>query len=148
MNSTWNETWALLEKANKQLNEYLELKDENKLKRFVDSWRKILTKAEKIDLYFQPNLLPIERELPFKSERFAELWTRWKEYLQQEHGRLMSDRAELSALELLTKELANGNEEQACFILVHAMSGGAKNFYLVTKAQTHEPEKVEVDERF
>lgn len=138
MNAIWEEYWTLLEKANKQLTDYLNAPADNKLKKFVDLWNKLTKNAEKIDIHFQPALLPIEKDLPIAGSEFAEMWTRWKEYLQEQHGRVLRSRAEKSALELLA-EWSGKDAESACFILRHAMAGGARNFYLVTKAQSNKP---------
>lgn len=134
MISKWEEFWKQLELTDNELNDFLENGGLStialtKAKKFIQAWNKQKKIASEIDQYISP-VVPAQVEIPFRSSGFSEMWTRWKDYLLEQHGQLIKSRSEISALEHL-KRITKGNDELAIECLRYAMANRYRNFFLV-----------------
>lgn len=134
MISKWEEFWKQLEATDKELTEFLEngglsSLSHTKAKKFINAWNKQKKMASELDQYISP-VAPAQVEIPFKSSKFTEMWSRWKDYLLEQHGQLIRSRSEISALEHL-KKITKGNDELAIECLRYAMANRYRNFFLV-----------------
>lgn len=134
MISKWEEFWKQLESTDKELTEFLEngglsTLSLTKAKKFIAAWNKQKKMASEIDQYISP-IEPAQVEIPFRSSAFFEMWSRWKDYLLEQHGQLIKSRSEISALEHL-KKITKGNDELAIECLRYAMANRYRNFFLV-----------------
>lgn len=138
----WNEYWKQLEKADEELNEFIEngglsSLSITKMKKFLQSWNKQKKLAQELDQYISP-LEAVTIEIPFESQAFSEMWIRWKDYLLEQHGQLMKSRSEKSALEHL-KKISRGNDDKAIEYLRYAMANRYRNFFQVEDKDNKQP---------
>ena len=146
MKEKWNEYWKQLENCEAELNNFLESSSMSdmvvaQMKKFLSSWNKQKKLAAEIDQYITP-VAPLEIKLPFSSDEFTDMWQRWKEYLNEQHGQMMRTRSEKSALEHLNK-LSKGNDEKAVEFLRYAMANRYRNFFAIEERDTKQPAKEE-----
>ena len=134
MQEKWNEYWKQLLAVEKELNEFLEdgclsTIAVGKAKKFLSAWNKQKKLASEMDDYISP-VEATQVKIPFKSKAFEEMWTRWKEYLSEQHGQLIRSRSEISALEHLEK-ISKGNDARAIDFLRYAMANRYRNFFVI-----------------
>lgn len=146
MLTKWNEYWKQIESCDKELNDFLENGGLSsialsKARKFLSAWSKQKKMAYELDQYISP-VEPLLFELPFQSEQFAEMWSRWKDYLSEQHGQLLKSRSEKSALEHLYK-LSKGNDDVAVDFLRYAMANRYRNFFYIEAVDTKQPAKGE-----
>lgn len=147
----WNEYWKQLETTDKELVEFLEngclsTIAATKSKKFLDAWNKQKKLAAEMDQYIAP-VEATQVKIPFGSKEFEEMWTRWKEYLSEQHGQLMRSRSEISALEHLDK-IAKADESRAIEFLRYAMANRYKNFFPIDEKDIKQPAKGESGSAF
>ena len=68
-------------------------------------------------------------ELPFNTVEFAEAWTDWLEYKQEEFKFKYKSKHSLKAAFKKLYKLAEGNEETAIAIIEESMANGWKGFF-------------------
>jgi len=140
----WNEYWKQLETTDKELVEFLEngclsTIAATKSKKFLDAWNKQKKLAAEMDQYIAP-VEAAQVKIPFQSKEFDEMWTRWKEYLSEQHGQLIRSRSEISALEHLEK-IAKADDARAIEFLRYAMANRYRNFFVIDEKDTGLPPK-------
>ena len=146
MKTHWEELWVQLERADEAFTTFLEtgglstlsLKKSDKFHR---EWNAIKKLATAFDQYITP-IDPLEVVPKYTSAEFSDMWTRWKEYLAEQHGQLMRTRAEQSALEHIA-DISKGNEQQAIRFLRYAMANRYKNFFAIEEKEYKQPPKGE-----
>lgn len=146
MISKWNDTWKQVETCEKELNEFLESGTLSTIavsrsKKFIAAWNKLKKLAEEMDAFISP-VEPMQVTIPFKSKEFEEMWQRWKDYVQEQHGQSIKSRSEISSLEHLNK-ISKGNDEKAIDFLRYAMHGRYKSFFAVDEKDIKQPAKEE-----
>ena len=86
-------------------------------------------------------------KLPFEGERFAELWSIWKEYKHREHGfKYKSPHSEQMALISLSK-LSDGLEDKAIQIIEQSISNRWKGLFKLNE-QTNGSKQKSIEDRF
>jgi hypothetical protein len=130
----WEEYWKQMEITDTELSDFLENGGlssiaMNKMKKFIAAWNRQKKMAGEIDQYISP-VEPAEVERLFDSAAFEQMWSRWKDYLLEQHGQLIKSRSEMSALEHL-KKITKGNDDVAIECLRYAMANRYRNFFLV-----------------
>ena len=146
MQTKWNEYWKQLETVDKELTEFLEngclsTIAAGKAKKFLNAWNTQKKIAYELDQYITP-VEGLQVKIPFKSKAFEEMWTRWKEYLSEQHGQLVRSRSEQSALEHLEK-IAKGDDARAIDFLRYAMANRYRNFFVIDEKDTGLPPRPE-----
>ena len=146
MQTKWNEYWKQIETVEDQLNEFLNGGSLStfavtKSKSFLAAWNKLKKLADELDAYISP-VEGLQVAIPFKSKAFEEMWTRWKEYLSEQHGQLVRSRSEQSALEHLDK-ISKGDDARAIEFLRYAMANRYRNFFAIDEKDTGLPPKPE-----
>lgn len=147
MQTKWNEYWKVLENTDKELTEFLEngclsTIAAGKAKKFLSAWNAQKKLASELDQYITP-VEGLQVAIPFKSKSFEEMWTRWKEYLSEQHGQLVRSRSEQSALEHLEK-ISKGDDARAIEFLRYAMANRYRNFFVIDEKDTAMPPKAEM----
>lgn len=130
----WETFWEELNATNMQLVSFLDtqlrVNQKIKAKSLIDQWEKLTKAAEN---YYDAleeikktaeTVEPIEVKLPWEDDKFKSEWENWKQYLVEQHGIVISSRAEQKQLDTL-KKLAGDNEAAAFDMLDYSMS----NFY-------------------
>ncbi len=84
-------------------------------KMLAKEWDVIIKTVDHIDKMIDP-VNPPEILLPFHSERFKAMWLYYKDYLQNNHGMVLTAWNEQSRLTML-KRFSRGDEERAMLIL-------------------------------
>jgi hypothetical protein len=139
----WNEICKQIEVSENKLSEFidsaglsaLQLK---KLQKYISEWNKSKKLAEVFDQFIAP-LDPINVKSPFDLDDFRYFWKTWKEYMQEQHGRLMRSRMEQMSLDYLA-EISEGNPDLAISYLRYAMANGYRSFFRVeTKDKSNPP---------
>ena len=144
MQKKWNDYWKQMATTDDELDALLEsgalsTVTISKARKFISAWNKLKKQADELDQFITP-VEPIQVTIPFHSPEFAELWKRWKEYLQEQHGEGVRSRAELSALEHLEK-LSKNDENKASAILRYAMANRYRNFFAIDEKDNNQPPK-------
>lgn len=96
-----------------------------------------------MDQFIAP-LDPIKVESPFDQEDFRYIWRTWKEYQQEQHGRMMRSRMEQQSLHYLA-EISNNDPDLAISYLRFAMANGYKGFFRVEANDKLNPPKPDKD---
>jgi len=148
MIATWNLFCAQIETAEAKLQQFIETAGLSalqlkKLQKFTCEWNKLKKMAELFDQFVAP-LDPIKVESPFDQEDFRYIWKTWKEYLREQHGRLMRSRMEQISLDYLA-EISENNPDLAISYLRFAMANGYKGFFKVEANSKTTPPKVDKD---
>lgn len=146
MKAKWETFCSQLEQSDAELNELLSNGGLNSLslkkaEKFIKQWNTTKSLASEIDKYIMV-VDPLEIKFPFKSDKLTEIWERWKEYLNEQHGQLIRSRSEKSAIEHLM-EISKGDEERAVKYLRYAMTNRYKNFFAIEEKDTKQPDKRE-----
>lgn len=102
------------------------------------SSKKVIECMEKVDTLI-PDNENTEIELPFSSDKFAEAWSEYKEYLLETHHIVLPPIAENKRVTKLFR-ISSKNEERAIQILDHLICTLQKNIYPPTKFQLQEAE--------
>ena len=147
----WNDITTQVEVADKKLLDFVNNSGQsvtqlNKIKKFFGEWNKMKKLMEDFDTYLSP-VDPIKVESPFDHEDFRLIWKRWKDYLCEQHGRLMRSRMEQEALTYLA-EIADNNYLLAIGYLRFAMANGYKSFFKVEEKQKSTPPKMIENEKY
>lgn len=148
MIKNWNEMCGQIETCEGKISEFmsnaglssLQLK---KLQKYLGEWNKLKKMAEVLDQFIAP-VDPIQVESPFDQEDFRYIWKTWKEYLQEQHGKLMKTRMEQMALDYLT-EISDNDPDLAISYLRYAMANGYRSFFKVEANTKVTPPKTEKD---
>lgn len=133
MQQHWNRIWAQIVESDTAFEEFLQnsglsSSSIKKAGKFIKSWNILKKMAEEFDQFVTP-VEPIINILPWETPMFAEKWTFWKEYLQEQHGQIIRSRSEKMSLAYL-EQLADSNEENACKIIDFTCYLRAKSFIL------------------
>lgn len=133
-----------MEAFNDELQEYIikgtTISQRLKMKKMVEHWRQICVDAtslaERIEEIKEKkgNVDPVEVKLPFSSDTFAEAWREWKQYLTEQHGIMLSTRAEKRQLYFLSK-YAGDKEERAIQIMYMSESKLYTSLYNYTEKE-------------
>lgn len=81
-------------------------------------------------------------DLPFNTIEFAEAWTDWLEYKQDEFKFKYKSKHSLKAALKKLNRLANGNEETAIAIIEESMANGWKGFFKLKDQDKSTKEKL------
>ena len=139
----WNEIWAQIENSDKKFSEFIEsaglsVSQLKKLQKFTCEWNAFKKLAEAFDQFISP-VDPIKVESPFDQDDFRYIWKTWKDYLAEQHGRLMRSRMEQMSLDYLA-DISESNPDLAISYLRYAMANGYKSFFKVdTKDKANPP---------
>ncbi|MFZ4705489.1 MAG: hypothetical protein ACOYMF_05720 [Bacteroidales bacterium] len=144
MISHWNDVCTQIELTDKKLTEFIDKAglstlQLNRLKKFLKEWNETKKLANAFDDFLSP-VDPIEIESPFDQDDFRYIWKTWKEYGQEQHGRLMRSRMEQMSLHYLA-EISENNPDQAIGYLRFAMANGYKSFFKVEAKDKTTPPK-------
>lgn len=138
----WNQLVTVKEELdNFQENGNLSSLSSQKLKPFLSAWNKLHKLASVLDDYITP-VDPIEVKIPFHSDDFLKMWTRWKNYLSEQHGQTMGNYSEVAALEYLVL-ISKSDEKKAIYILLYAQTCRYKNFFEIDEKAAKQPAKEE-----
>ncbi len=142
----WNEICTKIADDDAKLTEFLETSGMSatqlkKLSKFTAEWNKTKKLLEAFDQFIAA-VDPIEIESPFDQDDFRYIWKTWKEYLQEQHGRIMRSRMEQMSLDYL-QEISDNNADVAIGILRFAMAGGYKGFFKIDKKDQSTPPKTD-----
>jgi hypothetical protein len=151
MKTKWDKIWADFEDCNLHLNEFIEdsslsALQQKKMEQFIRSWNAVKKQISDFDTYISPTT-PIDIKIPFKSEKLLEMWKDWKDYLSEQHGKIMRSRSEKYSLEFL-KEMCRGDEEKAMKYLRYAMANGYRNFFVIEDKDLKQPAKNDTGSSF
>ena len=140
----WNEICTQIEAADHKLTEFIDsaglsVTQLNKMRKFSSEWNKFKKMAKVFDHYIAP-VEPIKIESPFDQDDFRYIWKTWKEYMQEQHGRLMRSRMEQMSLHYLA-EISDSNPDLAIGYLRFAMANGYRSFFKVTNKDKSTPPK-------
>ena len=117
-------------------NATLSASQQKKLQKYICEWNKFKKLNEDFDQYLSPSD-PIKVKSPFDQDDFRYIWKTWKEYTQEQHGRMMRSRMEQMSLDYLA-EISESNTDLAISYLRYAMANGYKSFFKVeTKDKTN-----------
>lgn len=106
----------------------------DKIKKMVNSrWEKLRKITERIGEMVSP-IDPEEIKLPYESPQFAEYWSRYKDYLQEEHNVFIKSRRENELLKVL-HSWAKDSESKAIMIVSFLIRSGYKSFFRPTDRQ-------------
>lgn len=144
MITRWNEICNQIELSDQVLSKFIEESGQSslqlkKLNKFITEWNKTKKMAESFDQFISP-VDPIAIESPFDQEDFRYIWKTWKDYLLEQHGKLMRSRMEQMSLDHLS-DISENNPDNAIFFLRFAMANGYKNFFKVDKKEISKPTK-------
>ena len=137
----WKEICQQIETTDTRLSELivnsslsaLQLK---KLQKFIAEWNKAKKMVTSFNQFMAPTE-PISVKSPFSGEDFPAVWGTWKDYLLEQHQRMMKSRMEQASLDYLA-ELSESNPQLAISYLRYAMANGYKSFFRVeTKDKTN-----------
>jgi hypothetical protein len=112
-----------------------------KLQKFTSEWNKSTAMADAFDKFLTP-VDPIKIESPFDQDDFRYIWKTWKEYLTEQHGKLMRSRMEQMSLDYLS-EISGNNVDLAIGYLRFAMANGYRTFFKVEEKQKSIPLKTD-----
>jgi hypothetical protein len=140
----WQEVCTQVEVADKKLTDFINNSGQsvaqlNKIKKFFGEWNKMKKMMETFDTYLSP-VDPIKVESPFDQDDFRFIWRTWKDYLTEQHCRLMRSRMEQQSL-LYLAEISENNPDLAISYLRFAMANGYKSFFKVEDKQKTTPPK-------
>lgn len=140
----WNEICQQIETSEKRLDEFiktagLSATQLKKLNKFISEWNKTKKLANAFDEFLAP-VDPIVIESPFDQDDFRYIWKTWKEYNQEQFGRLMRSRMEQMSLHYLA-EISENNPDLAIGYLRFAMANGYKSFFKVDPKDKATPPK-------
>lgn len=140
----WNEICQQIELSEKKLDEFIEnaglsASQLKKLNKYICEWNKTKKLANAFDEFLAP-IDPIEIESPFDQDDFRYIWKTWKEYNQEQFGRLMRSRMEQMSLHYLA-EISESNTDVAIGYLRFAMANGYKSFFKVDPKDKTTPPK-------
>ena len=146
MKTKWEQFWKEIEKTDVEINSFLETGCLNtvgirKAQVFVNQWNIAKKQAAEVDKHIM-TVDPLQVQLSFKTEPLVEMWIRWKDYINEQHGQIMKSRSEQSALEHLM-EIAGKDEARAVKFLRYAMTNRYKNFFAIEDKDTKQPAKGE-----
>lgn len=100
----------------------------DKIKKTVNKeWEKLRRQTEAIGQLITP-IDPEAIKLPYDSPQFAEYWTRYKEFLQEEHHIFPQSRRENELLRVL-QGWAGDSDSKAIAILSFLIRNGYKSFF-------------------
>lgn len=139
----WNEICQQIEASENKLSEFIEnaglsASQLKKLQKYICEWNKSKKLAEAFDQFIAP-FDPIKVKSPFNQDDFRYIWKTWKEYMQEQHGRIMRSRMEQISLDYLA-EISEGNPDLAISYLRYAMANGYRSFFRVeTKDKANPP---------
>lgn len=139
----WNEICKQIESSDCKLSEFIEkgglsVTQISKLKKFSCEWNKFKKMVNEFDEFLAP-VDPIKVESPFDQDDFRYIWKTWKEYMSEQHGKLMRSRMEQMSLDYLA-EISESNSDLAISYLRYAMANGYKSFFKVdTKDKANPP---------
>lgn len=147
MNEKWKQVTKQLVESDSELSSFLDnggLSTANlaKIKPFITKFNRFKKLMAEFDNFISP-VDPIEVKSPFKTPELADMWTRWKEYLSEQHGDVMRSRSEKSAIELLN-EITECDEQKAIHSLRYVMANRYRNFFLVEIKDASKPPVDEV----
>ncbi len=137
----WNEIYQQIETTDNKLSMFIEgaglsALQLKKLQKYICEWNKSKKMAEAFDQFIVP-FDPIKIKSPFNQDEFRNFWKTWKEYLQEQHGKLMRSRMEQTSLDYLA-EISGGDPELAISYLKYAIANGYRSFFKVeTKDKTN-----------
>lgn len=145
-----------MEAFNDELQEYIikctTISQRLKMKKMVEHWKQICVDAtglvEKLEEIKEKkgNVDPVEVKLPFSSDTFAEAWREWKQYLIEQHGIMLSTRAEKRQLYFLDK-YAGEKEDKAVQIMYMSESKLYTSLYNYTdKEISGKSKKVKIED--
>lgn len=144
INSKFGVLVASMEAFNDELQEYIikctTISQRLKMKKMVEHWRQICIDATSLIDRLEEikekkgNVDPVEVKLPFSSDTFAEAWREWKQYLTEQHGIILSTRAEKRQLYFLAK-YAGDKEERAVQIMYMSESKLYTSLYNYTEKE-------------
>ena len=151
MINLWTEIWQQFENSEAKLSDFIEnaglsASQVNRFKKFLCEWTKLKKKAEIFEEHIAP-LEPYKVEHPFSQDDFRHTWKIWKEYLQEQHSKLMKSRWEQMSLNHLA-EISENNSDLAISYLRYAMARGAQNFFKVDEKQKMGQPKTSKDEGY
>lgn len=140
----WNEIFAQIESSETKLSEFttnagLSATQLKKLQKFIVEWNKTKKLANAFDDFISP-VDPIKVESPFDQDDFRYIWKTWKEYLCEQHGKLMKSRMEQMSLDYM-EEISGSNPDLAIGYLRFAMANGYKSFFKVESKDKTTPLK-------
>lgn len=140
----WNEICTQIEASDHRLTEFIDgaglsVTQLNKMRKFSLEWNKFKKMAKVFDQFLVP-LDPIEIESPFDQDDFRYIWKTWKEYMHEQHGRLMRSRMEQMSLHYLA-EISDNDPDLAISYLRFAMANGYRSFFKVTNKDKSTPPK-------
>jgi len=146
MRIAWEKAWKQLDKTESALNDFLANGGLSsialtKSKAFIKEWNGYKKLVTDFDNFLTPGE-PLIVQSAFKTDAVAEMWTRWKNYLSEQHGQSMGTNSEQSALELL-HEYSKGDEEKAVKFLRYAMTNRYRNFFAIEEKDMKQPAKEE-----
>lgn len=137
--------WQALTDANDELNAFinggLPSTTEKRHRLFVRKWDLMKDKAnalcDEIEKQ-EDDIEPVEVTLPWKTDSFKKAWQDWKDYLKEQHHKVMKSRMEYAALAYL-KRLSESKETTATEYLQFAMANGYPRFFKVTNKNDEQP---------
>lgn len=140
----WNEICQQIEVSEEKLSEFIEsaglsASQLKKLQKYIFEWNKSKKLAKTFDQFLLP-VDPIKIESPFDQDDFRYIWKTWREYMQEQHGRLMRSRMEQMSLHYLA-EISENNPDLAISYLRFAMANGYRSFFKVTHKDMSTPPK-------
>jgi plasmid replication initiation protein len=140
----WNEICQQIELADKKLDEFIEkaglsASQLKRLQKYTSELNKVKKLANAFDEFLAP-VDPIAIESPFDQDDFRYIWKTWKEYNQEQHGRLMRSRMEQMSLHYLA-EISENNPDVAIGYLRFAMANGYRSFFKVEAKDKTTPPK-------
>lgn len=144
MITRWNEIIEQLHTSEDKLQEFIELaglsaSQLKKLNKFIAEWNKTKKMAEQFDKFISP-VDPIKVESWCDQEDFRYIWKTWKDYLTEQHGKLMRTRMEQMSLDYLA-EISESDPDRAISYLRYAMANGYRSFFKIDKKDTEKPAK-------
>jgi hypothetical protein len=140
----WNEICTQIEASELKISEFmatagLSASQLKKLQKFLCEWNKTKKLAEAFDLFISP-VDPIKVESPFDQDDFRYIWKTWKDYLCEQHGKLMKSRMEQMSLDHLA-DISGNNPDLAIGYLRFAMANGYRGFFKVDQKDKTTPPK-------
>ena len=140
----WNEVCTQITNSELKLNEFIDhaglsAAQLKKLNKYICEWNKMKKMANEFDKFISP-VDPIEIESPFDQDDFRYIWKTWKEYNQEQHGRILRSRMEQMSLHYLS-EISENNVDVAIGFLRFAMANGYRSFFKVEAKDKTTPPK-------
>ncbi len=140
----WNELCKQIEITEKSISEFGENTNlspiqHKKLQKYIADWNKIKKMVENFEQYIEP-FEPVTIKSPFNNDDFLPKWKTWKEYLREQHLRVIKSRMEQESLDYLA-EISEGNAVLAASYLRYAMANGYRSFFKVETKDKANPAK-------